>query len=330
MVGMQTDDTIGLTTLVFSQREDEKLAEVAFKAKPKEVLGEMKPLMFNGAARIFVFVDGSFANNRDLTSQLGFAIILGRILVFRGEVRRKEVPRPSKSRALHPVRFIEVLHNHGQVQVGRHEQAVIAEEVLPKSSHKFFRKLASSVRKFLDKKIGEKQLKTATDQLETRLDHHDSIAVPGLTLKQVESSLLLDFDSHDVEMEHVEPCDLPPYLDLIEQAFGRSPSTEAKTRWLIDAFILHAYAAVTSDLTNAQPLNVQCERGYSFGPVKLNGKRVIFSGRMDYSIWYGETELLCLNVLVVEAKGGPKSGHALPQLLGYMGMYLAICVFWDT
>ncbi|KAJ5554793.1 hypothetical protein N7535_007239 [Penicillium sp. DV-2018c] len=28
------------------------------------------------AARIFVFVDGSLANNRDLTSQLGFAIIL--------------------------------------------------------------------------------------------------------------------------------------------------------------------------------------------------------------------------------------------------------------
>ncbi|KAJ5542215.1 hypothetical protein N7535_004637 [Penicillium sp. DV-2018c] len=35
---------------------------------------------------------------------------------------------------------------------------------------------------------------------------------------------------------------------------------------------------------------------------------------MDYSIWYDETELLCLNVLAVEAKGGPK----LPQLLGYM------------
>ncbi|KAJ5146356.1 uncharacterized protein N7515_000920 [Penicillium bovifimosum] len=102
-------------------------------------------------------------------------------------------------------------------------------------------------------------------------------------------------------------------------SFGRSPPTEAKTRWLIDPFILHVYAAVTSDLTNAQPLNVQCERGYSFGPVKVNGKRVIFSGRMDYSIWYGETELLCLNVLVVEAKDGPKSGHALPQLLGYMG-----------
>jgi hypothetical protein len=173
MIGMQTDDTIGLTTLAFSRREDEKLAEAAFKAKPKEALEEGKPLVFNGGivsmeggnlvlrqkgqakrlevvdsksdtakqqyveqrargayiasicqpeacfdlssaaqhqdpdkedtralnkrikwqmenqdrglcfipldlstARLFVFVDGSFANNRDLTSQLGFAIIL--------------------------------------------------------------------------------------------------------------------------------------------------------------------------------------------------------------------------------------------------------------
>jgi hypothetical protein len=79
---------------------------------------------------------------------------------------------------------------------------------------------------------------------------------------------------------------------------------------------------------------------------------------MDYSVWYGESEALCLNVLIVEAKGGAKSkectpsrthrscasGHScvpggctlryqlafrkkvFPQLMGYMGMYLAICV----
>ena len=173
LIGMQTDDTIGLTTATFSQREEEKLVEAAFKAKPKEVLEVDKPLIFNGGivsldgdclilrqkgqgkrlevidakvptakqqyveqrargayiasicqpeacfdlssaaqhqdpteedikalnkrlswqmgnldrglnfmpldlttARVFVFVDGSFANNRDFTSQLGFAIIL--------------------------------------------------------------------------------------------------------------------------------------------------------------------------------------------------------------------------------------------------------------
>ncbi|KAJ5542214.1 hypothetical protein N7461_008217 [Penicillium sp. DV-2018c] len=120
-------------------------------------------------------------------------------------------------------------------------EALIAGEVLPKS------KLVSSVRKFLDRKIGEKQLKTVTDQLEAQLERPDSIAVSGLTLSQVQRSLLLEFDSHDVEMEHVQPRNLPP-----TSAFDRSPPTEAKTRWLIDAFILHAYAAVTADLTKAQ------------------------------------------------------------------------------
>jgi hypothetical protein len=47
---------------------------------------------------------------------------------------------------------------------------------------------------------------------------------------------------------------------------------------------------------------------------------------MDYSVWYGESEALCLNLLIVEAKGGAKSKDPIPQLLGYMGMYLAICV----
>jgi hypothetical protein len=172
-VGMQTDDTLGLSTTAFSQHEDEQLKEAAFKAKPKQLLSADEPLVFNGGivalashaitlrqkgqakklrlvdisapeakqqyveqrargayiasicqpeacfdlssaaqhqdptpedmkalnrriqwqmgsqdrgitfspldlptAKIFVFVDGSFANNRDLTSQLGFAIVL--------------------------------------------------------------------------------------------------------------------------------------------------------------------------------------------------------------------------------------------------------------
>jgi hypothetical protein len=172
-IGMQTDDTLGLSTTAFSQREDEQLKEAAFKAKPKQLLNADEPLIFNGGivalaghaitlrqkgqakklrlvdinaleakqqyveqrargayiasicqpeacfdlssaaqhqdptpedmkalnrriqwqmgsqdrgitfipldlptAKIFVFVDGSFANNRDLTSQLGFAIVL--------------------------------------------------------------------------------------------------------------------------------------------------------------------------------------------------------------------------------------------------------------
>lgn len=175
-VGMQTDDTLGLSDAEFSIREDKELADAAFTAKPKQLLGVSSPLIFNGGivsltedgiltlrqkdqgkkidlidvnaeeneakrqyveqrargayiasicqpeacfdlstaaqhqepspedikvlnkrlqwqmesldrglnyrpldlatAKLFVFVDGSFANNDDLTSQLGFVIVL--------------------------------------------------------------------------------------------------------------------------------------------------------------------------------------------------------------------------------------------------------------
>lgn len=57
---------------------------------------------------------------------------------------------------------------------------------------------------------------------------------------------------------------------------------------------------------------------YTHGPVTLKGEKVMLSGRPDYGIWYGETEELALNVLLVEAKNRDlKAG--LFQALGYMG-----------
>lgn len=173
IIGMQTDDTIGLTDEKFSLAEDEELQKAGFSAKAKQQLSTNEPLIFNGGvvsyqqqnlvlkqkgqgkklqlidptaatarqsfveqrargayiasvcqpeacfdlsaaaqhqdpsvddikalnkriqwqmdniergltfipldlatAKIFVFVDGSFANNEDLTSQLGFVIVL--------------------------------------------------------------------------------------------------------------------------------------------------------------------------------------------------------------------------------------------------------------
>ncbi|KAJ5858461.1 hypothetical protein N7534_003738 [Penicillium rubens] len=72
-------------------------------------------------------------------------------------------------------------------------------------------------------------------------------------------------------MRNVQPLALPHHLfttlALIEQAFGHSRPTEASTRWFIDSVTLNAYMTATSKFTNVQPLNVQCERIYSFGPV---------------------------------------------------------------
>jgi hypothetical protein len=173
-VGMQTDDTLGISSIQFLDREEEELRKAKFNTEAKTIFSAAKPLAFNGGiltlnddgsitlrqkgqaaklqpidgnapdaktqyveqrargahiasicqpeacfdlssaaqhqeptgediatlnrrikwqiehqsrgltyvplesatARLFVFVDGSFANNRDLTSQLGFAIIL--------------------------------------------------------------------------------------------------------------------------------------------------------------------------------------------------------------------------------------------------------------
>ena len=168
IVGMQTDDTLGLSDENFAALEDEQLKEAKFLAKPRETLSRGTPLLFNGCvlsvqndtlllqqkkqgdklkvitnaqeyveqrargayiatvcqpeasfdlsaaaqhkspekediarlnkrikwqmenidrglayiplnlhtAKLFVYVDGSFANNKDLSSQIGFVIFL--------------------------------------------------------------------------------------------------------------------------------------------------------------------------------------------------------------------------------------------------------------
>ncbi|KAL4403389.1 hypothetical protein CABS03_15260 [Colletotrichum abscissum] len=48
IVGMQTDDTLGLSDVNFMNKEDEELQKAGFAAKPKEVLTTNTPLTFNG------------------------------------------------------------------------------------------------------------------------------------------------------------------------------------------------------------------------------------------------------------------------------------------
>ncbi|KAH0425958.1 polyprotein [Colletotrichum camelliae] len=141
MIGMQTDDTLGLSTDAFSTREEDELEKATFTAKGKQTLTTDNPLAFNGGivtlddnglltlrqkgqgkrletidpesptaqqqyveqrargayiasqkdslgrgltfvplrletAKLFVFVDGSFANNSDMTSQIGYVLVL--------------------------------------------------------------------------------------------------------------------------------------------------------------------------------------------------------------------------------------------------------------
>lgn len=48
IVGMQTDDTLGLSDVNFVKKEDEELRRANFAVKPKEVLTTNNPLSFNG------------------------------------------------------------------------------------------------------------------------------------------------------------------------------------------------------------------------------------------------------------------------------------------
>ncbi|KAJ5955428.1 hypothetical protein N7501_009707, partial [Penicillium viridicatum] len=84
-------------------------------------------------------------------------------------------------------------------------------------------------------------------------------------------------------------------LSLIKETTSNSRINEASLRWVVNAVIYYTYKA---------PLSVQCKRTYQFGLVWLNRKK------------YGVSEALCLNVLIVEAKGSPKAINPIAQLLG--------------
>ncbi|KAK1990607.1 hypothetical protein LX36DRAFT_664046 [Colletotrichum falcatum] len=110
LIGMQTDDTIGLIDKSFLSNEDKELKRPAdldltaakqqyveqrargayipgkdeIKALNKRIVWQMANLdrglrfapLDLATAKLFVFVDGLFANNNDLTSQLGFIVVL--------------------------------------------------------------------------------------------------------------------------------------------------------------------------------------------------------------------------------------------------------------
>jgi hypothetical protein len=47
ITGLQTDDTLSISTKSFAQREQEELEAAQFRAKPKTILSESNPVEFN-------------------------------------------------------------------------------------------------------------------------------------------------------------------------------------------------------------------------------------------------------------------------------------------
>ncbi|KAJ5457338.1 hypothetical protein N7530_012612 [Penicillium desertorum] len=56
------------------------------------------------------------------------------------------------------------------------------------------------------------------------MKRYDSVPVSDLTLKEVERSLRLEYDAHDLEMKNVQPLALPPHLaDSVSTPRGQHP-----------------------------------------------------------------------------------------------------------
>ena len=51
----------------------------------------------------------------------------------------------------------------------------------------------------------------------------------------------------------------------------------------------------------------------------------MLSARTDYGVWYGETEEVALNVVIVKAKN-MDSDSGVAQALGYMGKWSTISI----
>ena len=108
-------------------------------------------------------------------------------------------------------------------------------------------------------------------------------------------------------------------INKITRALGRSHPSEANGRWILNSLPLEACHIATVIYPHAaQPLNIQTERGWKYGPVKWHRRKYFLTGRPDYGVWYGEEEAVSLNVVIVEAK---RELGGMEQALGYMGKY---------
>ncbi|KAI2766041.1 hypothetical protein DTO012A8_8748 [Penicillium roqueforti] len=143
-------------------------------------------------------------------------------------------------------------------------------------------------------------------EVETALEKYPTVAISSLEIKDVENALNLHLDRRDKELEQVTPITPPPpptrllveYLKLIDEASNRSPSTEVSVRWTIDALLLNAHSIAAKRTPVARPIT----------------SREI----AHYGVWYGETEEVALNVVIVKAKN-MDSDSGVAQALGYMG-----------
>ncbi|KAJ5969178.1 hypothetical protein N7501_005426 [Penicillium viridicatum] len=155
---------------------------------------------------------------------------------------------------------------------------------------------------------------------------YPSIAISSLGTKEIQKILGLGYmiGNSDTELKDIQPISLPPELrkhfSRIDNAVGNTSDSEAHNRSTLNELIFYAHEHVqTSRPTKSNPIYVQAERTWSYGPVRWKGKLWSLKGRPDYSIWYGNEEEVSVNVIAIEAKSESGFSSGIPQALGYMG-----------
>ncbi|OJJ70067.1 hypothetical protein ASPBRDRAFT_197773 [Aspergillus brasiliensis CBS 101740] len=125
------------------------------------------------------------------------------------------------------------------------------------------------------------------------------------------------------------PQHLRAMLSDIDIVTKGSPRNEAQTRTRIDAILISTLAAARKDGSTAQTrdsissmgsvhsVHLQFEKDIHL-PWDIENKPHMLSGRIDYSLWYGNPGDMEANLVVCEAKKQGESGRY--QALGYMAM----------
>ncbi|KAJ5346585.1 hypothetical protein N7541_009067 [Penicillium brevicompactum] len=146
-----------------------------------------------------------------------------------------------------------------------------------------------------------------------------SVQISKLSIKDVESSLGLTYEKNPTNMSGIKSLELAPHLvtmlEMVQKNLRSLKNYQGSCQ--VDSGRSNFERLSNCDIWPDKSTTFKRSVRYSFGPVKLNRRKVMLSGRPVYSVWYRAREALCLNVLIVEAKGAKGDGP-IAQLLGYM------------
>ncbi|KAI1838615.1 hypothetical protein DTO006G1_664 [Penicillium roqueforti] len=143
-------------------------------------------------------------------------------------------------------------------------------------------------------------------EIETALEKYPTVAISSLEIKDVENALNLHLDRRDKELEQVTPITPPPphtrllveYLKLIDEASNHRPPRKS---------------VCAGPSTPCYLMPIQSQQSAHLLHALLTSREIA-----HYGVWYGETEEVALNVVIVKAKN-MDSDSGVAQALGYMG-----------